>query len=93
MRVFQQVVGEKTLFVCAVGGAHHAGQQADERIEQHQRGEFAARQHVVADADLLHAAGIDHALVHALVAAAQQVTPARPRSAAHLAWPAAARAA
>ena len=45
---------------------------AARRVEQDQRGQFAAGQHVVADADLLHVARFDDALVDAFVAAAQQ---------------------
>jgi hypothetical protein len=92
VRVFQQT-GRKAFLDGAVGGAHHAGQQADDGVQQHQRGGLAARQHVVAEADFFHAARFDHALIDALVAAAQQDDARRRRRAARrrLAEPPAAR--
>ena len=80
VRVFQQPGGE-ALLLGAVRRAHHAGQQPHAGIQQHQRRQLAAGQHVVADADLLGAARVEHALVDALVAAAQQhARRARPRA-------------
>ena len=84
VRIFQQVARER-LLRRAVGRAHHAGQQSNHRIEQHQRRQFAAGQHVVADADLFHPAGIDHALIDALVAAAEQDDAGSGRVALHIA--------
>ena len=69
--VFQQA-GGKAFLGGTIRRAHHAGQQPHAGIKQHQRGRLAAGQDVVADADFLHPAGVDHALVDALVAAAQQ---------------------
>ena len=71
VRVFQQP-GAETLLLGAGRRAHHAGQQPHAGVQQHQRRQLAAGQHVVADADLLSAARVDHALVDALVAPAQQ---------------------
>ena len=51
--------------------AHDAGQQPDAGVEQRQRGDLAAGQHVIADRDFLEAARRDHPLVDALEAAAQ----------------------
>ena len=71
VRVLQQVARER-LLRRAVGRAHHARQQPNHGIEQHQRRQFTTGQDVVADADLFHPAGIDHALIDSLVAAAEQ---------------------
>ena len=69
--VFQQMRGEA--FVGgAVGGAHDAGQQADDGVQHDQGGELAAGQHVVADGEFFHRVGVDDALVDAFVAAAEQ---------------------
>ena len=46
------------------------GKQPHAGVEQRHGGDLAARQHVIADRDLLEAAGLDHPLVHALEAAA-----------------------
>ena len=41
-------------------------------VRHHQRGQLAAGEHIVPDADLLIGQGVDDALVHALVVAAHQ---------------------
>src|SRR5581483_5081155 len=52
--------------------AEDAGQQADHRVHDDQRGQLAAGQHVVPDRELLVDEVPPHALVHALVVAAQE---------------------
>ena len=51
------------------------GQQPDAGIEQRHGGDLAARQHVVADRNLLEPAALDHALVDAFEAAADDDAP------------------
>ena len=58
-----------------VGGrrlAEHAGHEARDRIDDHERAELAAGQHVVADRQLLVDRDLEHALVDALVAPAHE---------------------
>ena len=71
VRIFKQSGGETFLFR-ALGRAHDARQQPHDTVQHDLRRQFAARQHVVADADLLHRSGIYDALVYAFVAPAQQ---------------------
>ena len=47
--------------------AHDAGQHPAEGLDEDQRRQLAAVQHVVADADLIGDQGAAHAFVHALV--------------------------
>ena len=69
LRVFQQPVGEAFL---GAGGllAHDAGHEPHAGVDQRQRRDLAARQHVVADRDLFELPRRDHPLVDALEAAA-----------------------
>ena len=63
----------------SVGGtcfSHHAGEQAHAGIDQHHGGEFAAREHIIADRCFDEVAPRDHPLVHALEAAAYRHDPA-----------------
>ena len=61
--------------------ADHAGQQTHAGVDQDHGGKLAARQHEIAERELDEAAGLDHAMVDALVAAAQQHDArARPRA-------------
>ncbi len=57
LRVFQQPVGE-ALLVRRDRLAHDAWKQPDAGVEQHQRRDLAARQHVIADRDLLRGRGL-----------------------------------
>ena len=77
MRIFQQP-GAEAFLLGARPGAHHARQQPHAGIEQHERRQLPAGEHVIADADLLDAADIEHPLVDALVPSADQPHP-RPR--------------
>ena len=65
LRIFKQAVGEAFL---GGGGllAHDAGQKPDAGIHQSQRGNFPARQHEVAERNLLHSARADQAFVDPL---------------------------
>src|SRR5713101_7580004 len=58
------------------------GQQASHCIHNHRRGQLAAREDKIADGDLLGGQVLGHALVHALVAPAQQHNMQEPREAA-----------
>ena len=51
MGIFEQA-GLETLLVARLDLAHHAGDQPHAGVEHRQRGDLAARQHVVADRDL-----------------------------------------
>ena len=82
VRAVQQAVLEAVLLGRA-GVVQGAFLQPRHRIHYHRRGQFAARQHVVADRDLLIHLGLDQALVHALVAPAQQRQPRQRRQFAH----------
>jgi hypothetical protein len=59
--------------------AERAGQLAQHRVRHHHRRELAAGQHVAADRELLAAEVVDHPLVEALVASAQQGDGLLPR--------------
>ncbi|EGE57287.1 hypothetical protein RHECNPAF_4460059 [Rhizobium etli CNPAF512] len=69
MRMFQQSAF-KAFMQAGKIVAHHAGQDADDRIEHDQRRRLAAGQHVVTDRDFFQSACFDHPLVDALEAAA-----------------------
>src|SRR5687767_11189443 len=71
MRIFKKPLVE-ALFLSAGGGAHYPGEQSNASIEQDHRPQFAAREHIVADADGLEVARLEDALVEALEAAAQK---------------------
>ena len=74
MRAVQQPVLE-TVLNRRLGVVEHAVAQPGNRIDQHRRREFTAGKHVVTDRDFLVDLGLDQALVHTLVAAAQQHEP------------------
>src|SRR5712692_3816583 len=57
------------------------GQQASHCIHNHRRGQLAAREHKIADGDLLGGQVLGHALVHALVSATEQHNMLEPREA------------
>ena len=61
--------------------AHHAGHEPGDRLDDHERGRLAAREHVVADRELAVAEVVGDTLVDALVAPAQQREARRPRRA------------
>src|SRR5262249_16537045 len=65
LRIFQQPRLE-TFFRLRHLLAHHAGQQPHAGIDQDISGDLAAREHIVADRDLLERTRLDHPLVHAL---------------------------
>ena len=70
VRIFEQPVFEALL--CARRFlAHHAGNEPHAGVEQGERGDLAARQHIVADRHLDEAARLDHPLVDALEARAE----------------------
>ena len=50
----------------------HAGHEPRDGLDEHQGGQLPAREHVVADRDLLGGKAIDDTLVHTLVAPAQE---------------------
>jgi hypothetical protein len=52
--------------------AEHAGHVPRDRVDHDQRGELAAREHVVADRELFVDRRLDHALVDAFIAATDQ---------------------
>ena len=54
------------------GVADDAGQQAHAGVEQRDRRRLAAREHEIAEADLLEPVRLDHALVDAFETAAEQ---------------------
>jgi hypothetical protein len=74
VRAVEQPGGKAVLLVRA-HVAEDAGLQAGDRIEQDQRRDLAAREHVVADAELDVDLGVDETLVDALVAGAEQDRP------------------
>ena len=71
MRILQQVVG-KGVLRRALRIAQRAGLQARQGIHDDQGRQFAARQNIVADGDLVGHEMLPHPLVHALVVAAEQ---------------------
>ena len=71
VRTVQQAVGEG-VFLRRAGGVQRARQLAHDRVEQHHRRQFPARQHEVAERELFIDLAVDQALIHAFVAAAQQ---------------------
>ena len=71
MRAVEETGREAVLLVRA-GVAEDAGLQARQGVEQHQRRQLAAREDVVADAQLEIDVGVDEALVDAFVARAEQ---------------------
>ena len=62
----------KTLLHGALGSTHHPGKQANAGVQQYQRRQLAAGQHVIADADLFHTASVEHALVNAFISPTNQ---------------------
>ncbi len=79
MRMIQQslLTCGKTLEMRRLLIAQHARQEAHDRIDQHHRGQLAAAEHVIADADRFEAArlfadGVDDALVERFVVAGEQ---------------------
>ena len=52
--------------------AERAGNQPRHRVQNHRRGQFAARQHEIADRNLIRREMFGDALVHAFVAAADE---------------------
>ena len=74
VRVFEQTRG-KTLFFQCLGAPEDPGQQPHAGIDQRNRGRLAARQHEVAETDLLDRPCLDDTLVNALEAPAQQRDP------------------
>ena len=84
LRIFEQPVGETLL---GAGGllAHDAGNQPHAGVDQRQRRDLAAGQHVIAERDFLELARRDQPLVDALEAAADDdragaAAPARRRA-------------
>ena len=71
VRAVEEAGGEAVLLVRA-GVAEDARLQAGEAIEQDERRQLAAGEHVVADAELEIDVGVDEALVDALVAGTEQ---------------------
>ena len=74
LRVFQQAVIMALLLV-GIGCGQHIFAHPRNCIRQHQRGQLAARQHIIPDRDLLIRDAVDHALIHALVVPAEQKEP------------------
>ena len=69
--VLQQTVPVALLLVALLLG-QNAGFQAEDAVCHHQAGQLAAGEDIIADGDLLVRKGIDHALINALVVAADQ---------------------
>jgi len=82
LRIFKQAIGEAFLLGRGLA-AHDAGKQAHAGIEQHEGCDLPAREHVVADRDLLEAACGDEALVDALEPAAEEHQPRTGRERRH----------
>src|SRR4051794_14119883 len=71
MRIFEKPLIE-ALFLSAGGRAHYPGEQPYASIEDDHRAKLAARQHIVADRDLLDRPGFEDSLVETLEAAGEQ---------------------
>lgn len=69
--VLQQAVPVALLLVALLLG-QNAGFQAEDAVCHHQAGQLAAGEDIIADGDLLIRKGIDHALINALIVAADQ---------------------
>ncbi len=74
MGIFQQSPFE-TLILERLLVPGHSGQEAHDGIHQHQRRRLAARQHEIAEADLLGIVRVQHALIDAFEPAAQEGRP------------------
>ena len=74
----------ETLFVARHRIAHDARQQPHDRVEQNQRRRLAAGQDIVADRNLLQGTRLDHPLVDAFEAAADDQCTRPNRQLAHL---------
>ena len=59
----------------AGGVTQHARQQARDRVDDHQRGKFAACQHIISNRNFIGDQMLTDAFVHAFVAAAEQGDP------------------
>src|SRR5271163_3700698 len=71
MRIFEQAV-LKTLLNTRGRLAHDARQQPDAGVKNNHRGDFAARENIIADGNLLETARFDNALVDALESSADE---------------------
>ena len=85
MRAIQQTVEcrVETILLVAALVVQHTGLQSGHRIQQGHRGNLAARQHKVTQADLHIHVRINEALVNALVAATYQHSPRAVRPGLH----------
>ncbi len=74
VRMVEQPVAEgipvRRLFV-----SQNAGQEPCRRIDHHERREFAAGEHIVADRELFVNEGFDHPLIDGLIVSAEQDDP------------------
>src|SRR5713226_4028484 len=70
LRVFEKALGEAFLLARRLL-AHDPRQEPDAGVQQDESRDLPAREHVVADRDLLELATLDHTLVDALEAAAE----------------------
>src|SRR5580704_6399173 len=77
VRIFEQALLEALLLARSVL-AHHSGDEPHAGVEDRQRGDLAAREHVVADRDLDQPTRLDDPFVDALEARAED-DEARPR--------------
>ena len=84
VRTVQQTVHERILLY-GVRIAQRARQLPHHAIDQDHRRQLAAREHVVADADLVIHVALDQPLVHPFVATGDQDEPAMRRERHHLA--------
>ena len=71
LRVFQQA-GGKALVLAGFVAAQHAGNEPRHRVDDDQRAQLAAGEHIIADGNLLIDHQIDRPLIHALIVAAQK---------------------
>ena len=70
LRVFEQAV-VVAFFLKAHVLRQHAGDHAGDAVDQHERGQLAAGEHIVADRDLLVHKRVEHPLVHPFIMPAQ----------------------
>src|SRR3990172_6008237 len=71
MRIFEQAAGVRVI-LRAGRVAERAGQETRNRVDEDQCGEFTSGQNVIADGDFVGDEMLADALIHALVAAADQ---------------------
>src|SRR3954471_7351695 len=82
VRIFEKPLLE-ALFLSAGGRAHYPGEQPYASIEDDHRAKLAARQHIVADRDLLDGSSLKDPLVESLEAPGEQDHPFACRELAH----------